>query len=175
MRYCILDIETSGFSEKDNAICQISAIIVDEQWNVLGVFDSYVKPYNKIYTSKAEKIHGLTKEFLQQNGNSINDTLILFFDFIREHRPNHYVGHKIRTFDNRFLIEAIKQLSITFAITYRDSSFYDTFEMSWVHKKKIGSCSLANMCKHFGIEFEETHNSYKDCLATLELFKKLKR
>jgi DNA polymerase-3 subunit alpha (Gram-positive type) len=174
MNYCILDVETSGFSPTKNAICQLSAIIIDDDFLEVARFDNYIKPYNKWYDPKAEKVHKLTKQFLSENGEDINYVLNRFIEFINEHKPYHYVGHGIRLFDKKFVAEATKALFTIFAFHFDKASFYDTLEMSWIHKG-VKSHSLKAMCHHFGIKHIDNHNSINDCESTVKLFKALKQ
>lgn len=174
IRYCIIDTETSGFSSKVNALCQIAAIVVDSEYNEISRFDRYIKPYGKVYTKQAENVNGLSKTFLHENGSQIEDVIYAFIEFIRENNITHFIGHNIRVFDNKFLTGAFRQFNIRFAHFYNLASFYDTMEMSW-KENKIGGSSLKALCLKYDIKYLNNHNAINDCESTLELFKVLKK
>lgn len=174
MRYCILDIETSGFNKSTNAICQIAAIVVDENYNIIDTFDMYIKPYDRVYTKKAFEVHGLSEEFLKENGFKLSFVLEQFSLFVIENNINHYVGHNIRLFDKPFLVKALAVQYVNFALLLDRASYYDTMEMSWF-KNGVRKSSLKDLCVTYNIKYLGNHNALDDCNSTLELFKILKQ
>ena len=64
------DVETTGLSFKDDYIIQLSAVKFDTDFNELDVFNHYIVPYAKNWSISEEAFgkHGLTKDFIAENG-----------------------------------------------------------------------------------------------------------
>lgn len=108
---CVLDTETGGLKANECAITQLSCQMVRcDNFEVIGVFDEYIKPYPKgdfatgigktlrkkkeiekeensyfSYDEKALAVTGLSFDFLMRNGKDINDVADSFIKFISEH------------------------------------------------------------------------------------------
>ena len=78
------DTETTGLSKQYDWIIQLSAVKFNrDTFEVLGEFNRYIKPAGKweIHPD-AEAIHGITKEFIETNGESIKVVGRDFLDFV---------------------------------------------------------------------------------------------
>ena len=110
---CVLDTETGGLTPKTCAITQLSCKIIRlDTYDIVGVFDKYIKPYPKQgelslakpkrlrtkreieqeeekqggffeYQERALQVTGLSFEFLEKNGEDIHDVASSFVDFVK--------------------------------------------------------------------------------------------
>lgn len=159
--FVVFDLETTGLSPTQNEILEIGAICTR---NFLPVkqFQTLVKPSGPIHPD-ATKVHGITDEMVK-DAPSLKDVLPKLMDFIG---PRTLVAHNAR-FDLSFLQEGLKKhLNREF-----NNPSIDTLSLSR-ECFTLPSYALGALAKAFGIEMEKAHRSIDDCLATLELFKKI--
>ena len=107
---CVLDTETGGLDASKCAITQLSCQMVRlDTYEIIGVFDEYIKPYPKgdfhintnktlrkkreiekeesayfEYNPQALKVTGLSVDFLNKNGKDINEVADSFISFIKK-------------------------------------------------------------------------------------------
>lgn len=70
-----------------------------------------------LWSSKAEKVHGLTKEYLQQHGKTSEDAACDIYDFIIKWWPDPKVaiptmGHNIASFDHWFFRRLMSKFNL---------------------------------------------------------------
>ena len=101
------DTETSGLDPKKNQILQFAYIMTDETFKELKRGKTYVKyeGADEDWSMEAQAVHGLTREFLEENGVSQDDLR----DFIVEAVGNegfapYPAGHNVQ-FDLSFIRE----------------------------------------------------------------------
>ena len=79
-----IDIETSGLDKNKDRIIQIGGVKFSNKWKKIAVFKKYILPKEPWeMSSEAQEKHGLTKEFIQENGvplESIYDEWLEFID-----------------------------------------------------------------------------------------------
>lgn len=107
---CVLDTETGGLDPKKCAITQLSCKLIRmDTYEIVGVFDKYIKPYKKKggifgkakklktkqeieqeeqgyyeYQEKAMQVTGLSFDFLEKKGEDINDVASSFLSFVKK-------------------------------------------------------------------------------------------
>lgn len=108
---CILDTETGGLDPKKCAITQLSCKVIRmDTYEIIGVFDEYIKPYDKIiwntgtqkkvlrtkreveqecqgtfdYNQRALDVTGLSLDVLNKKGKSIFEVADSFIEFIKK-------------------------------------------------------------------------------------------
>lgn len=172
--YIVLDIETGGFSKDKNGICEIGALKVDEDGNVIEEFDIMILPYKRkdsddlvSYKEDAMKIHGITEDDLYTMGWEAKDVIQQFDEFIDGSEC--FIGHNIKTFDLPWMVSFYERFGCELGIT----DFVDTLKLARDLRGK-GKNSLPALCEEYGITNEEEHRALSDCKATLELWKILK-
>jgi oligoribonuclease (3'-5' exoribonuclease) len=89
MKYCWLDLETTGLKhDQNNEIIEIAAIITDGFFNKLDSFHAIIKPTNNcMWHHEAVVMHnisGLLPEVLQAT-KTLEETLPFFIDFLKKH------------------------------------------------------------------------------------------
>ena len=161
------DVETTGLNPQKDYIIQLAMIKLDgETLEVKEQKKCYVRPEGEYeITPQAFEKHGITKEFLKQNGvnlRSVGQKIIDFFDGCD------ILTYNGNSFDVNFLYSNLKAVGFDFNIDGR--TFYDAFLMY----KKLHPSTLEAVYKYYtGEELEGAHDAYNDVKATIEVFKHL--
>jgi len=169
----VLDIETSGFSAKKNAICSISM----KKFNEDIKLNIYIKPNNKYeYNPQAMEVNGLTLEFLEENGMEEERAIMEVISFIKNNFEGKPItlGHNSIGFDIPFLEEHFNTYNLSFKsiVSHHssDSMIIARF-LRDIGKLKTKSVSLVNCYKEcFGKDFEGAHESMSDVFATEAIY-----
>jgi DNA polymerase III epsilon subunit-like protein len=158
------DVETTGLSFKDDYIIQLSAVKIDRNFNEIGVFNHYIMPYAKSWniTDEAFGKHGLTKEFIAENGEYLADVGLEFLAFIDGCDLLSYNG---KGFDVKMLLKDLRNVGLNLDIK---KVFYDSFLL----EAKLNPRTLDAVYKRYtGKELDNSHNALFDVYATIEVFK----
>jgi len=101
VNFIVFDLETGGFSEHKNPICEIAMIAIDgETLKERGRYEAIIAPYNDtlIYEPSALKVNGLTMKKIE-GGRQAKDVIKDITDFAKEHKSGSkkpvLVGHNI--------------------------------------------------------------------------------
>lgn len=182
LRGLVIDWETSGYNppremeghfigyaDKHQGI-SLGAVIFDVQtFEALDTFYIEIKFDPKYeWTTGAEKIHGLSREHLEKNGQTKEDAAVAFVNFLMKHfLPDEellVMGHN-KDFDIAFLHQFLEPLGIMPKIWYRG----------------INTCDIGIVCfglaksdmifDRIGLPPRQDHNSLEDAIYTLEVCK----
>ena len=157
------DVETTGTDSSKDVIIQLAAVKFDEDFNRLDSYCCYVKPMEdfEIAPGAFEK-HGLTKEFILDNGMPSNGVMEVFNAFCKDCDLLSYNGN---TFDIKFINKEMKAAGIEFSL---DRVFYDSMKLeTMLHPRR-----LEVVYKNYtGRDLEDAHNALADVNATIEVFK----
>jgi DNA polymerase III epsilon subunit-like protein len=107
-KYLIFDTETTGLSTTD-VVIQLGYMILDEQFRVIKKKAHYLKT-NVNINPKAQEVHGITKNMLEEKGSSPTVVLLSFSKLLENIKKNNgtIVAHNIK-FDIRMLKQTYKQ------------------------------------------------------------------
>lgn len=155
-RIIVLDTETTGTNVLRDEIIQIYAIeVVDGKPG--KDFHFYLK--NTIPVGTSEVVHGISDEFLKENGRNPLDVLKELKKFINN---NITVGHNVN-FDLNMISENSKRLGLDFQF----SEYYDTLDIA---RRIVTSenYKLNTLSEKFGLT-TATHDARDDVLATVGL------
>ena len=158
------DVETTGISIQNDKIIQLSAVKFDKDFNIIDTFDHYILPTGEWHMSAgAFNVHGISEQFIMENGKFLKDIAQEFLDFIDGCDLLSYNGNK---FDIRMLIKDLRQEG--FAFDFTNKTFYD----SYLLESKLFPRNLSALYKKYtGKELDGAHNSLNDVKATVEIFK----
>lgn len=189
--YFIFDTETGGFSPSKNPICEVAGLLIDgTTLEVLMEYESIIKPYNPnhIYSPEAEKVHGLTQEFLTQKGEELEVVvaeLIEIFKFANEGKKKSgklvLVGHNVN-FDIGFLDALFTEAGQDLAKYVKSDRIRNQFSYPYgldtidlCHARwgdqNMSSFKLSDCCVKGEIEIADAHRAMNDVLPTYDLFK----
>lgn len=162
------DVETTGLSQKEDFIIQLSMVKLDEHLQEIDSRNWYIKPVHN-YEMKPTAIekHGITKEFLESNGVNLKDIANEIIEFFDNCDILTYNGN---SFDVGFLYKDLKLVGIDF--DFSDRTFYDAFVL---YKQLYPSTLEAVYKRYTGKELDNAHNALNDVRATIEVFKHLKQ
>lgn len=159
------DVETTGLSTKDDFIIQLSALKFNpETFETIEEKNWYVKPIHKYEISDgAFDAHGLTKEFIEENGRPMAEVANEFLEFVEDCDFLSYNGNG---FDIRIIYKDFKLVGFEFPM---DREFYDSYMMD----VKMNPRNLSALYKRMtGKELDGAHNAMNDVRATVEIFQK---
>jgi DNA polymerase III epsilon subunit-like protein len=160
------DVETTGLSQTEDYVIQLSAIkFKKDTYEQVKTFDHYIRPL-RAYEIKpgAFEAHGLTKEFIEENGvllSTVADEFIAMFD-----------DADVLTFNgNRFDVNMLYKdlLAIGKDFPMEGKIFYDSYGI----ETRLNPRKLTNVYFNYtGRCLEDAHNSLADVGATVEVFKR---
>lgn len=159
------DVETTGLNPKEDFIIQLSLTkLKGDDLSTIDKRNWYIKPMHA-YTihPDAEKVHGISKEFLEKNGQDIREIAADFMAFIDNCDILSYNGN---TFDVRFIYKDFSMCG--YNIFDQDRRFYDAYAL----EAKFNPRNLSAVYKKYtGKDFENAHDSSADVDATCDVFR----
>jgi DNA polymerase III epsilon subunit-like protein len=175
------DVETSSINRinKSNIadgcqIVSIGLIVVDTE-----TYKHIDKLYLEIkwngestWSPEAEKIHGLSKEYLEINGVDEEEAVFQIGSFILKYFPMktriHGLGHNLVGFDILFLRQLFDKFDMELNLTNRN---IDTFTLGNV---LLGEFNSDDIFKRVGLTERIHHNAMEDIEFTIEVVRRLK-
>lgn len=159
------DVETTGLDSSKDYVIQLSAVKFDAvEFNVVDEFNHYVLPHAsdwEIADGAFEK-HGISKEYLETHGESLQVVGNQFIKFIDGCDMLSYNGNK---FDIKMLSKDLHAFGYTIDL---NRVFYDSLLL----EAKLFPRTLETIYKKYtGNDLDGAHNSLNDVYATIEVFK----
>ena len=166
-RIILFDTETSGLKQDYDDIIQIAALeIIDGK--IRRKFNRYLKTDKDL--SQSSKVHHITKEFLDTNGENPKLVLQDFLEFVN---GDTIAAHNL-SFDLNFLLENCKRYDLQIENGLPDLAF-DTIDLTRRIYPSLNSYSLEYLINQFNLNAKNTHNALDDVFATFELMKFLSK
>lgn len=163
------DVETTGLSPQNDFIIQLSAKLFDkETFKILDTFNEYIIPQHAYNISPdAERVHGISKEFLEKNGKSLIEVAPRFLKMCEDADYLTYNGNK---FDVSFCHRDFGLAGFEFPI--EGHKFYDSYAMEC----RIMPRDLENVFQRYMHRTMEdaglkAHDSMSDVGATICVFR----
>lgn len=159
--YVVFDIETTGFSNKNDKITEIGAVkIINGQ--IVDKFSQLVNPNIKI-PDRVVELTGITDELVADKP-TIDEVLPKFIEYIGN---SVLVAHNA-SFDTGFIRENCRNIGFEF-----NYSTLDTLQLSRELLPSLKSHKLNTLAKHLNIGLENHHRAVDDSDATAKIFVKL--
>lgn len=159
------DVETTGISQKDDYVIQLSAIKFEKDtFNAIKEFNHYIKPCHE-YDIKDDALdaHGLTHEFIDENGERLVDVAPEFLEMLEGSDVLTFNGNR---FDVNILYKDLLMVGLDFPMV--DKVFYDSYLM----EIRLAPRNLSSVYeKYTGKQLTDAHNSLANVRATVEIFK----
>lgn len=162
--YVVFDLETTGISNKTDAIIEISAVKI-RAGKQIGEFSSLVNPLRPIPMA-ASRVNGITDDMVKDSP-LIQDVLTEFIDFIAD---DVLIGHNIYSFDLKFIYRDLRE----FFGKIIDNDFIDTLPLSREKLKDIPHHKLTDLAEYYGISSEGAHRALNDCVMNYKVYECLK-
>lgn len=160
-----LDLETTGLDTQKDYIIQIGLIKFDSKtWEIIKEKKWYIKPAKDFSIDPgAQEKHGITKEFLLENGVFLKDVWEEAKEIIGNDDILSYNGN---CFDVPMLYFNLARNGLSFDFTNR--MFLDAMI---IEKKRLQYNLSAAYKRYTGKELEGAHDALQDVKATIEIFK----
>ena len=164
--YVVFDLETTGFSPKNDSIIEIGAVKI-KNGAIVDNFSEFVNPKRTI-PYKITELTGITDDMVR-DAQTIEDVLPRFLDFIGE---SVVVAHNA-SFDCSFISKNCNDMGLDFSPTV-----VDTVQVCRFLYPELKSVKLNIVAKHLGVKLESHHRAVDDAKATadilIECIKKIK-
>ena len=164
--YVVFDLETTGFSPKNDSIIEIGAVKI-KNGVIIDNFSEFVNPRRAI-PYKITELTGITEDMVR-DAQSIHDVLPRFIDFIGD---SVVVAHNA-SFDCSFIAKNCNDMGLEFSPTV-----VDTVQVCRFLYPELKSVKLNIVAKYLGVKLESHHRAVDDAKATadilLECIKKIK-
>lgn len=129
-----IDVATSGFDFSEDPsinhqIVSIGLVISDSDFNEVDSLYCEIKWDGTSYWNPyAEKAHGLTKKYLDENGLDEGDAVLQIAEFIlKNYEPDEpiiFLGYSVQTFDVPFFNKLMRKYDLNFRNHYRSIDTY---------------------------------------------------
>jgi CRISPR-associated protein Cas2 len=162
--YIVIDVETTGFNNDRDEIIEFGAVKV-KSGEIIEEFSILVKPTAPLPHAVSE-LTGITAEMLHAEGVDLSTALEAFLEFVG---PSPCVAHNA-AFDYGFIRAACAKCKVKIFANRQ----FDTLALSKKFIPDISDRKLKTIIRYFGIEEQQFHRGTGDCVATMEIFEKLK-
>jgi len=157
MKYCFLDLETTGFEPAKDSIIEVSLVVIEDGIET-GRLDRVIIPDKSPLSDFVSQLTGIDQTEIDTNG--------VYFTEVAEEvqtlvKDTVIVGHNI-DFDINFL----KGNGINLDTNQR----IDTHELARILLPLESSFALEVLTKNYGFTHEDAHRAMSDVLASKDLF-----
>ena len=156
--YVVFDLETTGFSPKNDKIIEIGAVKVKDG-KIIDSFSEFVNPRRPI-PYKITELTGISDDMVKY-ADSIDFVLPKFMEFIGDAAV---VAHNA-SFDCSFIEKNCKDLDLPF-----NATILDTVQICRFLYPELKSVKLNIVAKHLGVKLTSHHRAVDDAKATGDIF-----
>ena len=157
--YCVLDLETTGFSPRLEKITEIG-VMKYQDGKVIDKFSCFVNPEKSI-PPRVVEVTGITDDMVR-NAETIDKVFPKLLEFIKD---SVLVAHNAE-FDVGFLRHFAKELGYEFDFTY-----LDTLSLAYELFPEYKTYKLGRIAKNLGIKVDVAHRALDDVDTTVKVFK----
>ena len=159
--YCVLDLETTGFSATTEKITEVGIMKV-KNGEVLDEFSCFVNPEKHI-PERVTEVTNITDEMVK-NAETIDKVFPKILEFLGDDKETVVVAHNAN-FDVGFLKQNAKNLGYEFDYTYLDTLSLAKDLFPNYKKYKLGK-----IAENLGIKVEVAHRALDDVDTTVKVF-----
>lgn len=176
----VFDIESGGFEKTKNALCELGALVINADNEIIDTFHFYVKPYGRdgglgeqcSYKPDAMAVNGLSEEKLAAEGEIICLVLQKFAQLLEKYQIQAVIGHNSDFFDVKWISYLLQLYELDLA--FNSIRKVDTMKLAQARMDcRPENYKLGTLCAYYGIEITDAHTAIGDCTATLELYRRL--
>ncbi len=160
--YCVLDLETTGFSATNDRITEVGIMKVKNN-EVIGEFSCFVNPERHI-PERVSAVTNITDEMVK-DAETIDKVFPKILEFLGSDKETVVVAHNAN-FDVGFLKQNAKMLGYEFDYTYLDTLSLAKDLFPNYKKYKLGK-----IAENLGIKVEVAHRALDDVDTTVKVFK----
>lgn len=166
-RVIVFDTETTGLNTNEDDIIQIAAIELING-KVISEFEIYMNTDKDLTDS--EKVHHISKEFLDENGVSSRIGLNKFIEFIKKDNTT-LVAHNL-SYDYEVLKSNLNKY-LDYDISLIDVKYFDTLKITKLVYRDFSSYKLKDLLNQLNVDGVNSHNALDDVKATSNLIIKM--
>lgn len=185
--YLFFDTETTGFINKNLSptdpkqarICQLAAILMDEQAVIKAQMDVLIQPTNWTISQRLTDIHGISHADAVKYGVPIEDALTIFERFVN--KCDLLCAHNF-DFDRNMVDLEHKAAQVEdsqFSTKSSICTMLNSVEVCKIPHPSRGGFKWPKLQEAhlhlFGKEFEEAHDAFVDVKACARVFFELRR
>lgn len=159
--YCVLDLETTGFSAITEKITEVGIMKV-KNGEVIDEFSCFVNPEKHI-PARVTEVTNITDEMVK-NAETIEKVFPKILEFLGDDKETVIVAHNAN-FDVGFLKQNAKVLGYDFDYTYVDTLSLAKDLFPDYKKYKLGK-----IAENLGIKVEVAHRALDDVDTTVKVF-----
>ncbi len=160
--YCVLDLETTGFSATTEKITEIGVMKINNG-EVIDKFSCFVNPEKHI-PERVTQVTNITDEMVK-DAETIDKVFPKLLEFLGDDKKTVIVAHNAN-FDVGFLKQNAKVLGYNFNYTYLDTLSLAKDLFPDYKKYKLGK-----IAENLGIKVEVAHRALDDVDTTVKVFK----
>nr|WP_304284503.1 DNA polymerase III subunit alpha [Clostridium paraputrificum] len=157
--YCVLDLETTGFSPRLEKITEVG-VMKYQDGKVIDKFSCFVNPEKSI-PPRVVEVTGITDDMVR-NAETIDKVFPKLLEFIKD---SVLVAHNAE-FDVGFLRHFARELGYEFDFTY-----LDTLSLAYELFPEYKTYKLGRIAKNLGIKVDVAHRALDDVDTTVKVFK----
>ena len=169
----VFDTETTGLEDSDDVV-QIACVVMKDGKETIAQ-TVYLKNQVPIDGTEAQKVNGITDEFLRKEGLEPEGVLLNFLELlnnsIREEGKVLLVAHNL-SFDLRMIENMLKRYNLPpipkGTVYCCTKEFVKSLKLP---KEILPGNHLQNCIKAFDLNAQNTHDALDDTRACFELFK----
>lgn len=151
--YVVFDLETTGFSWKQDEVVEISAIMVKSH-KVVSEFTTLVNPRRAI-PYQASRVNGITDDMVKDA--PVFETVLA--DFLAYAGNHVLVGHNIHAFDLKFIERDCERY---FGKVLKND-YIDTLRLAKACLPQLAHHKLTDLAGYYGISVQGAHRALNDC------------
>ena len=159
--YCVLDLETTGFSAVTEKITEVGIMKV-KNGEVIDEFSTFVNPEKHI-PERVTEVTNITDEMVADS-ETIDKVFPKILEFLGDDKETVIVAHNA-SFDVGFLKQNAKALGYSFDYTYLDTLSLAKDLFPDYKKYKLGK-----IAENLGIKVEVAHRALDDVDTTVKVF-----
>ncbi len=155
--YVVFDLETTGFSAKNDKIIEIGAVKIQNE-KIVDRFSEFVNPERNI-PYKITDLTGISDDMVRDS-ETVENILPRFLEFCK---GSVLVAHNAG-FDTGFIKSNCRRLGLDF-----DFTIVDTVPLARFLYPELKKVKLNIVAKHLGISLENHHRAVDDAKATADI------
>ena len=159
--YCVLDLETTGFSATNDRITEIGIMKVKNK-EVIDQFSCFVNPERHI-PERVSEVTNITDDMVK-DAETIETIFPKVLEFLGDSKDTVIVAHNAN-FDVGFLKQNAKRLGYDF-----DYSYLDTLSLAKDLFPNYKKYKLGKIAENLGIKVEVAHRALDDVDTTVKVF-----
>ncbi len=156
----VFDVEATGIDTTRDEIIQIAGVRLAADGSIKEQFMRYIRPERPVGTSV--RVHGLTDDFLRENGEPAAEVLR---DFAAFAAGSVIVGHNV-TYDLHILASHLARLELP-PLAY--DTYYDTLDIFRRFHPNLRCHTLAYLGEVCEVQHASSHDAFDDICATAEI------